>query len=214
MIEFNPQRPFHNRYEFQATLSKGGNSIHGLHFILDYQENRPNNIEAYVLGSHAEFEKIQALMHLPDPYYAIGSKSFEGSVERVYSSKARIKMARDRHWPKEYGDRMVGPICAIELDEVTIENRFEYQAEATRSICFALAGPSSFWPLNWVRTRSYDGSASAETKPVKIDTLGLLKGEVELQPWYLYSYVQTEDGQQIEATDSLHSIVVGRIPRI
>lgn len=201
MNETDQPKPFYRRREFQGTLSKAGKNIEDLHFIVDYAENKPDKIKATIVGNRTDSDRISALMRQGAPYSEIRSKAYEGCYEIIRSSRARIKQAQNRHWPNEYGDRMVGKICDIELQELKIDISVDNKDRDERGICFYLAGPRSFWPLHWSQARSYTGAVDIEIDPLQIDIPNPIQAKIELSPNFLYSPIRLEDGKEAEATD-------------
>ena len=207
MNDIEQSKPFYRRREFQGTLSKAGNNIDDLHFIIDFAENKPDKIKAVIFGDTTDF-RISDLMGQGTPYAEIRSKAYEGCYEIIRSSKAIIKQAYNRGWPNEYGDRMGGKICDIELQELEIDISVDNKDRDDRGICFYLAGPRSFWPLHWSRARSYTGDANIEIDPFQIDIPNPIRAKIELSPSFLYSPIRLEDGKEAEATDYVLTIEI------
>ena len=208
MNDIEQSKPFYRRREFQGTLSKAGNNIDDLHFIIDYAENKPDKIKAAIVGNHTDSDRISALMRRGTPYAEIRSKAYEGCNEIIRSSRAIIKQAQNRQWPNEYGDRMGGKICDIELQKLEIDISVDNKDKDERGICFYLAGPTSFWPLHWSRARSYTGDANIEIDPLQIDIPNPIQAKIELRPSFLYSPIRLEDGKEAEATDYVLTIEI------
>ena len=208
MNDIDQLKPFYSRHEFQGTLSKAGVNIDDLHFIIDYAENKPDKIKAAIFGDTTDSDRISALMHQPTPYVEIRSKAYEGCNEIIRSPRAIIKQAQNRHWPSEYGDRMVDKICDIELFELEIDISVDNKDRDEREICFYLAGPRLLWPLHWSRTRSYTGAANIEIDPLQIDIPNPIQAKIELKPSFLYAPIRLEDGKEVNATDYVLTIEI------
>ena len=208
MNETDQPKPFYDRREFQGTLSKAGNNIDDLHFIIEYAENKPDKIKAAIVGNRTDSDRISALMRQPSPYVEIRSKSYEGCRETIRSSRAIIKQVQNKVWPSEYGDRMVDKICDIELFELEIDISVDNKDRDEREICFYLAGPRLLWPLHWGRTRSYTGAANIKIDPLQIDVPNPIQAKIELRPTYLYAPIRLEDGKEVEATDYVLTIEI------
>ncbi len=207
MNDIEQSKPFYRRREFQGTLSKAGNNIDDLHFIVDFAENKPDKIKAAILGDTTDF-RISDLMGEGTPYAEIRSKAYEGCYEIIRSSKAIIKQAYNRGWPNEYGDRMGGKICDIELQELEIDISVDNKDRGERRIRFYLAGPHTFWALHWSRARSYTGAANIKIDPLQIDIPNPIQAKIELRPSFLYSPTRLEDGKEVEATDYVLTIEI------
>ena len=208
MNDIEQSKPFYRRREFQGTLSKAGNNIDDLYFIVDFAENKPDKIKAAILGDTTDF-RISDLMGEGTPYAEIRSKAYEGCYEIIRSSKAIIKQAYNRGWPNEYGDHMVGKICDIELQELEIDISVDNKDRGERRIRFYLVGPRSLWPLlyrSW--KKSYTGVVNIEIDPLQIDVPNPIQAKIELRPSFLYSPIRLEDGKEVEATDYVLTIEI------
>ena len=208
MTDNNQSKPFYRRLEFQGTLSNAATDVRNLHFAIDYAENKPDTITGIIQGTRTDASRLRMLLRHPTPYFVIRSKEYIGCKENIRSSKSSIKKISERHWPTEYGDRMFGTICDLELQEIEIETSLDNKDCTDRKICFYLAGPRSLWPLSWITTQSYTGDVHIDINPLLLEIPNRIQADIGIQPCFLYSSTLLEDGKQVSATDTVLTIVI------
>ena len=204
----NP-RPFEALHEFQGTLTKGKSVLSDWHFVVTYSTRQPSLIRGRILGEEGrdELDRLSELMRQPDFYGSLRSKDMDRDGPIYESNKVFVRSARERLWPEEYGSRMVGVIAELEIEEFTSTYKREH-GENERLISFALAGPRDFWPLSWIRSRSYTGEVGFGHDPPSVEIPNPTRAKLQFAPHYVFSSISFDDGHELEIEDYYHSIVV------
>jgi len=146
-------------------------------------------------------------MNQPGIYGSLRSKDTERGGPIYESNKVFVRSSEGRLWPEEYGSRMVGVIAELEIEELTRTYKRE-PGENERRISFALAGPRDFWPLGWLRSRSYTGEVGFGHDPPSVEIPNPTRAKLQFAPHYVFSSISFDDGRELGIEDYYHSIIV------